>query len=295
MDPTGAKACIHCGRERRIDPIRPQTMTPNPKQLIMNLLMAADDHTLSSKEAVGSCKLFGIRENNVRVALVRLSAAGMVETAARGSYRLGPKAAALADDIARWRSAEQRVCDWGGAWLVVSTGGLSRSDRVALRARERALALSGFRLLDSHLYLRPDNLIGHAEVVRERLYKLGLDAAAPVFSVQDLDPARERHARKLWKGELLNASYRQTRVKLESWMEQADQLELEVAARESFLLGNDAIRQLVYDPLLPEPLVDVQERRAFTGVVQDYDQVGRDIWRRLLAQLSQAPTPQLTS
>ena len=56
MRPTGGKACIHCGRERRIDAIRPQTMTPNPKQLIMNLLMAADDHTLSSKEAVGSCK-----------------------------------------------------------------------------------------------------------------------------------------------------------------------------------------------------------------------------------------------
>lgn len=262
---------------------------PNPKQLIMNLLMAADDHTLSSKEAVGSCRLFGIRENNVRVALVRLSNAGMVEVAARGSYRLGPKAAALAQDIARWRSIEQGVCDWEGAWLVVSTGGLSRSDRVALRARERALALSGFRLLDSHLYLRPDNLVGHAALVRDRLYKLGLDASAPVFSVRDLDPERERLARTLWQGEVLNASYRQARIQLQAWLTHADQLDLEVAARESFLLGNDAIRQLIYDPLLPEPLVNVQERRAFADVVRQYDQVGRDIWRRQLAQLSQGP------
>ena len=264
-------------------------MTPNPKQLIMNLLMAADDHTLSSREAVGSCKLFGIRENNVRVALVRLSAAGMVEATTRGSYRLGPQAAALAEDIAHWRSAEQRVCDWDGAWLVVSTGGLSRSDRVALRARERALTLSGFRLLDSHLYLRPDNLVGHAAAARDRLYKLGLDSNAPVFSVRDLDPERERLARTLWQGDKLNASYRQGRIKLQAWIEHADQLDLDVAARESFLLGNDAIRQLVYDPLLSEPLVDVRERRAFTDVVRHYDQVGRDIWRRQLAQLSQQP------
>jgi phenylacetic acid degradation operon negative regulatory protein len=268
----------------------PMTMSPNPKHLILNLLQAADDNTLTSREAVGSCKLFGIRENNVRVALVRLSAAGLVEAASRGSYRLGPQASTLSSDVALWRSAEERVCEWQGAWLVVSAGALSRSDRVALRARERALALVGFRLLDSHLFVRPDNLTGHAAMVRERLYKLGLDAQAPVFSVQDLDPLREYQARRLWKGEVLNASYRQTREKLEDWMQRVDLLDLETAAREAFLLGNDAIRQLVYDPLLPEPLVDVVERRAFTATVKRFDDVGRTIWRRLL-QLLAAGSP----
>jgi phenylacetic acid degradation operon negative regulatory protein len=268
-----------------------RTMAPNPKQLILNLLLAADKNTLSSREAVGSCKLFGIRENNVRVALVRLSANGLVEAASRGSYRLGPKAAALAEDIAQWRHAEQRVCDWQGSWLVVSAGGLSRSDRVALRARERALAMSGFRLLDSHLYVRPDNLLGSAEQARERLYKLGLDSTAPVFSAQGLDATREQAARKLWNGEALNASYRQTRVKLQTWLQKADLLDLETAARECFLLGNEAIRQLVYDPLLPEPLVDATERRAFTSAVQHYDEVGRGIWKRLLGQISQGHLP----
>jgi phenylacetic acid degradation operon negative regulatory protein len=254
-------------------------MAPNPKQLILNLLLAADKNTLSSREAVGSCKLFGIRENNVRVALVRLSANGLVEAASRGSYRLGPQAAALAEDIAQWRHAEQRVCDWQGAWLVVSTGGLSRSDRVALRARERALAMSGFRLLDSHLYVRPDNLLGSA------------DSAAPVFSAQGLDANREQAARKLWNGEVLNASYRQTRLKLQAWQRKADQLDLETAARECFLLGNEAIRQLVYDPLLPEPLADAAERRAFTAAVQHFDEVGHGIWKRLLHQISQGQQP----
>jgi phenylacetic acid degradation operon negative regulatory protein len=266
-------------------------MAPNPKQLILNLLLAADKNTLSSREAVGSCKLFGIRENNVRVALVRLSANGLVEAAARGSYRLGPKAAALAEDIAQWRHAEQRVCDWQGAWLVVSTGGLSRSDRVAMRARERALAMSGFRVLDRHLYVRPDNLLGSADSARERLFKLGLDATAPVFSAQGLDATREHAARKLWNGEVLNASYRQTRLKLQAWQLKADLLDLETAARECFLLGNDAIRQLVYDPLLPEPLADAAERRAFTAAVQHFDEVGHGIWKRLLHQISQGQQP----
>lgn len=259
-------------------------MAPNPKHLILNLLMAADG-PLTSREAVGACALFGIRENSVRVALVRLSAAGLVEAAGRGSYRLGPQAAPLADDVSRWRTLEQRACDWDGRWLIVSTGALGRSDRPALRARERALTMAGFRELEPTLYLRPDNLVGHAPVVRERLYKLGLDPNAPVFSAHDLDPAREQTARQLWNGQALTTSYKATRHKLERWMAHAAQLDTEVAARESYLLGNEAIRQLVFDPLLPEPLVDVAERRAFNEAVQAYDRMGHVIWQKLLAHL----------
>ncbi|MGC4062998.1 MAG: hypothetical protein QM749_20015 [Aquabacterium sp.] len=69
-------------------------MSPNPKNLILNLLLAADGMPLIAADAVSSCALFGIRENSVRVALVRLSAAGMVESAGRGAYQLGPQAAA---------------------------------------------------------------------------------------------------------------------------------------------------------------------------------------------------------
>jgi phenylacetic acid degradation operon negative regulatory protein len=43
-------------------------------------------------------------------------------------------------------------------------------------------------------------------------------------------------------------------------------------------LGNDAIRCLVFDPLLPEPLADVSERRAFVDTVLEFDRVGRLIW-----------------
>jgi phenylacetic acid degradation operon negative regulatory protein len=60
----------------------------------------------------------------------------------------------------------------------------------------------------------------------------------------------------------------------------APALDLETAARESFILGGDAIRQIVYDPLLPPPLVDVEERAAFVAAMLAMDREGRRIWRR---------------
>lgn len=258
-------------------------MDTNPRHLILNLLLAAEGEPLSARDAVQSCALFGIRENSVRVALVRLGAAGMIEAEGRGTYRLGPKAAEFAAEIAGWRGNEQRVREWNGDWIAVHLGGLGRSDRTALRARERALALLGLRELDPGLYLRPDNLAGGVAALRARLYHLDLDADAPVFVARSFDADRERRARSLWDGKVLNRSYRETRRKLEDWLARAERLELEVAARESYLLGNEAIRRLVFDPLLPAPLVDVDERRAFADTVRRYDLAGRAIWQRMRA------------
>jgi phenylacetic acid degradation operon negative regulatory protein len=256
-------------------------VTPNPKHLILNLLLAAEGETMSAREAVDACSLFGIRENSVRVALVRLATAGMIEAAGRGSYQLGVQAAGLASDIASWRSREKGLRVWKGEWITVHLGGLSRSDRVALRARDRALALLGLRELESGLYVRPDNLEGGVDSVRARLHKLGLDAHAPVFIARGFDEAREQRARGLWDGKALTKAYRDTRRKLENWLARADQLEPDVAAREAYLVGHDAIRRLVFDPLLPAPLVDVDERRAFVETVIAYDRAGHAIWQEL--------------
>lgn len=254
-------------------------MAPTPKHLILNLLLATEGEPLPAREAVASCALFGIRENSVRVALARLASEGLIEVAGRGSYRLGANGAGLAADIATWRTAEQRVADWNGGWIAVHVGSLGRSDRAALRARDRALALLGLRELDRGLFVRPDNLVGGVAAVRARLHTLGLDDDAAVFIAHDFDENREARARALWDGPALTASYRDTRQRLEAWLEQAHQLEPDVAARESFLLGNDAIRQLVFDPLLPDPLVDITERRAFADTVLRYDRAGHVIWQ----------------
>jgi len=265
-------------------------VSPTPKSLILNLLQAADGHPLSASDAVRAASLFGIRENSVRVALVRLAAAGLLASAGRGAYRLGPQATGMADELSGWRHAESRTCPWNGDWVMVATGDLGRSDRSALRTRQRALALLGLRELTPTLHVRPANLVGGASGLRERLYRLGLEAGTPVFLAQDLGMELEDRARQLWNGQALNQAYQRTHQQLQDWLAQSDPLDLDTAARESYLLGNDAIRQLVFDPLLPEPLVDVQARQAFTATVIAFDQAGHQIWQRLL---STPPSPSI--
>lgn len=268
-------------------------MPTSPKKLILNLLLAADGAPLTAADAVLACGFFGIRENNVRVALARLGAEGLLESAGRGAYQLGPGAQNIAQALASWRQAESQLRPWAGGWVMVSTASLGRSDRTALRQRERALALVGLQDLDGSLHVRPDNLSGGAASIRERLRGLGLAPDAPVFAATELDPALDARARGLWQGKTINTAYARTRHKLQAWLTRAHELEPEVAARESYLLGNDAIRQLVYDPLLPEPLVDTAERRAFTDTVIAFDEAGRRIWRSLLPGLaSSRPAPQ---
>jgi phenylacetic acid degradation operon negative regulatory protein len=251
------------------------------RSLILNTLLAAGDTGQTVRQAIASCGLFGIRENSVRVALVRLAAEGLIESTGRGAYRLGTRGVALARDVATWRTAESRVRAWDGGWIAAHVGALGRSNRAALRSRDRALALLGLRELDPGLYVRPDNLSGGVEIARTRLRRLGLEEAAAIFIATGFDPSREARARGLWDGKALTRNYRATRQKLERWLAGAASLRPDVAAREAFLIGNDAIRTLVFDPLLPAPLVDVDERRALGAAVLRHDEAGRAMWQRL--------------
>ncbi|UJR86259.1 Hypothetical protein I5071_83410 [Sandaracinus amylolyticus] len=255
---------------------------PNPRDLILKLLLGAEGASFSARDAVAACALFGIRENNARVALVRLSATGMIEGTGRGAYRIGPSSSDLAEEVRAWRTAESRVRKWSGAWLVVHSAALLRSDRAAWRRCDRALRMLGFRELEKDLFVRPDNLAGGVKSVRARLRKLGLAADAPVFSADEFDDELDARARSLWNADALTESYARTRRELERWLHRMHTLDPEVAARESFLLGSDAIRQLVFDPLLPDPLVDVDERRAFVDVVLRFDEAGHAIWQTVL-------------
>ncbi len=257
------------------------TLLPNPRRLLLSLLLAAQGEPLTAREAVVACALFGIRENAARVTLVRLASAGMIEAAGRGAYRLTPTAAGFATEIAAWRDTEKRLRRWTGQYVAAHVGALGRSDRVALRRRDRALRLLGFRELEPYLHLRPDNLEGGVEAVRARLLALGLDDGASVFLAAGFDAKRDARVRALWDGRALGAGYETTRRELERWLAQAGDLEPDVAARESFLAGDRAIRQLVFDPLLPEPLVDVDARRAFVATLRRFDAAGRAIWRNL--------------
>lgn len=253
------------------------------RHLLQKLLLATEGGVLDAAEAVRGCALFGISANTTRVALTRLQAAGLIEAVGRGAYRLGPAGRALGEEVGRWRTTEARLRPWDGGWIAVVTGVAGRTDRVALRARERALAVVGLRPLDDGLFVRPDNFTGGVGFARERLRILGLEASIPVFLASGLDEDLERRARGLWDVGALEATYRDGRRRLEESMARFDRLPAEDAAREAYLLGDEAIRAIVFDPMLPEPLVAADERRAFVEVTRRYDDAGRRAWRRFLA------------
>lgn len=254
---------------------------PKAKRLILNLMLAAGSQPMGVRDLITACRLFGVAETSVRVALTRLSSEQLIQGAGRGQYSLGPAATGLASGVGGWRTAAERLERWSGQWLAVHCGGLGRTDRMAVRHRERVLEMNGFKALEKDLYVRPDCLAGGVQEMRDRLYSMGLEPQAPVFALSGLDADREGQARALWDGKQLARAYRETRETLEHWLMNCEALDPEEAARESFVIGDAAIRQLVYDPLLPSELVDVSERQAFIDALQRFDQAGHAIWTAL--------------
>lgn len=251
------------------------------KALILDLLLAIEGEPLPARDAINGAALLGIRENSVRIALMRLSADGLIEAVDRGVYRLSGAAHDLAGDVATWRTIESRTRPWHGDWLVVHGSPPARADRRRLKARRRALDLLGFRPLDPGLDVRPDNIEDSVDAVRARLVKLGLEPEAGVFVASQFDAARMARIAGLWDGNALNAAYRRLGRELDAWLRRAPNLEPEVAARESLLMGRNAIRQVVFDPLLPAPMVDIEARRQFFDTVRAYDRAGQAIWRQV--------------
>jgi len=256
-------------------------MKPTAKRIVLELLTAADPHQGSVANLVAAGDLFGIDEGTIRVALARLVAAGTLEPAGRGEYRLGAATRALTEQVTSWRELERQVRKWDGGWACVQLGDLARSDRSALRRRQRALGLHGFRELSRGLEVRPDNLAGGVEVLRARLLSLGVESKAMVFRASELDAAADKRARQLWDAEKLTQSYRQLTARIEKYLGAVAGLAPRAAARDTFLFGSDVLRSIMFDPRLPEPLVDVAARRALVDAMKQLDLIGRKLWADL--------------
>lgn len=270
-------------------------MTLTPRALILRLVLGAEGHgdpALGVRELLAACALFGLHENSVRVALARAVAAGLLVTPQRAVYRLGPAARPLADEVSRWRGMAQQRVAWHGDWIAVHVGASGRSDRSAVRARERSFELLGLAEFERGLHLRPNNLAGGADMLRSRLQAL-LPAGTPsgtVCTLRDLSPADGRRAHGLWDTAALDILYRDGTAALTAWREQARTLPLERAAREVFELGNRAIRRIVFDPWLPAPLVDDAARKRYIAAVERHDDIGKALWRQYLGAVrAQSP------
>lgn len=254
-------------------------MNPSPKSLILDLLSTVGRASAPVRALVSAGNLFGIGENSLRVALARLLAEGLIARDARGRYRIGPGATALDREIRGWRDVEDRLVPWSGAWVGLQVAGGVRLASRARRERERVLRVLGFRCLSPGLEVRPDNLAGGVEAVRERLGSLGLANTGPVFRMESLDGDWEQIARGLWESEALVAGYRSTQQQLEESAARLGELPQAAAMAESFRLGGAAIRRVVLDPLLPEPIVPRAERRRLVASMRRYDRIGRELWK----------------
>jgi len=258
-------------------------MAASPRSLILDLLSTLSRGAMPVRALVGAGTHFGISENNLRVALARLLRSGRVERDERGRYRLGPAARAVQRRVASWRRSEEQVRRWNGRCASELTGRRARGGRASGRQNERALGLLGFRSLAPGLEIRPDNLAGGVASLRETLVGLGLDPAAPVVGLGDLDPEREARARTLWDGEALVRAQGEARRALEVSAARLPSLSDGEAMVESFECGGAALRTIIRDPLLPDALVPGDERRALVEAMKRYDRLGRAAWRGFLA------------
>jgi phenylacetic acid degradation operon negative regulatory protein len=255
------------------------------KRAILELLSVIDPQPAPASALIDACELFDVSENSVRVTLARLSAQARIEATGRGVYRLHASTRALARASAEWRALERKLRPWDGAWVFVYTGALGRSERSELRTRERAMQLVGLQELVRGVALRPDNLAGGGQAVRERLLALGVEEEAIVTHGQLTNPDDDAHARTLWPGATLSAGYRKSTERLRRWLRRhADSKDARAIARETFMIGSEVLHQLVFDPLLPEPLVDVAARRTLVETMLEFDAVGRRAWQAVFGQ-----------
>jgi len=251
---------------------------------VYTLLVAKSGAPLQVRESIVACELFGISENNVRGTLAHLTIEALLEGAGRGSYLLGPQVKEISAQLFARRSADQHLRPWNGSYQLVACNDLSRSDRNILHQPERALHMLGFVEQGKDLYVHPNNIEPDISSLHRRLIEFGLEPTALVYQAMEFEDTQTQQMQNLWSGELLNDSYRRNCEKLESGGLRAELLRLEVAARETFILGRDAIRQIVFNPLLPPPLVDVVLRTEFFTCTQRFVDHVHQIWRTFLQQ-----------
>jgi len=223
--------------------------------------------------------VLGIGENSMRVALARLRARGLVESDERGLYRLSSIAQPVNRRVRSWRSVEESVTPWDGSWLAVDMSGLPRGDRKRSRQCLRALRLLGFETFTPALRIRPNNLVGGTGAMRERLSTLGFMPTPMTFELTSLDSELDSKARSLWAVDTLEAGYLASRERLVASTERLSSLTQIEAMAETFRLGGEAVRRIVLDPLLPEPIVDAHARQALVDEMRRYDRLGRDCWK----------------
>lgn len=223
-------------------------------------------------------RLFGIDDAATRVAVGRLLKHKLIKVVTRGTYTMGPEGRVTADAASSWVLAEKFLGPWSGDWLIVHTSHLARTNKTALRSRERVFRFYGFAEYVSGLWCRPANYLEPTIRTRDRLVSLGLDPLAVVMRVSETPGIEVEELFKLWPRNQIEMGYKGLSQAMKVSSRRLNKLTIEEAARETFLVGEAVIRQINSDPLLPDPMINTGLRRSLIEQMIQYDNLGRQIW-----------------
>ncbi|MEH6551636.1 MAG: hypothetical protein V7711_11640 [Pseudomonadales bacterium] len=253
-----------------------------PRRLILDLLDAEPELMAASKSLISAGEVFGFSGNQMRVALSRLHADGLLDKPFRGSYCLSHSGLAMGREIERWRVLDESLVPWRGDWCAVLTQNLAEEGSTQLRAQTRALQLRGLQRWRPGLWVRPNNLSGGIDKLINDLTALGLDAIRGHFLIHAADDSAALELRQLWDIPLLNTQYSQRLLALESAASNTSNQSLSETLVQYMELGSDTIRLLLKDPLLPDELVHAEQRRSLVKSMRAYDEQGRKQWLQFI-------------
>ncbi|MEQ8485740.1 MAG: hypothetical protein RIB46_15380 [Pseudomonadales bacterium] len=259
-----------------------------PSDIVLDMLHSARGRQRSAVSLIDAGALFGFNENTIRVTLSRLLARGILESPARGVYRLSRQTDALNDFVERWRLGEARVRPWQrGRWLFAHPLGATAVNQWVLDAL-------GFREVRTGLLARPDNLALSLKELRALAAGLGLEPSVLLVAGEPEGEAVPAGWVKAWHPNQLNDDYLQAMQRLEASAARLPSLPADEARLECFTLGGEVVHRLAKDPLLPAELVDTAARESLWRAMLSYDVQGKEIWAEgRQPRLQHMPRPQL--
>lgn len=264
---------------------RPSAETVSARALVLSLLASINVREQSIGRLIHAGSLFDIEPATIRVAVTRLMQSGHLESPERGVYAPGPKAKALTRRVQQWKDAEVLTVDWDGSWLVALTRHLGRTDRKQVRARERALALSGYQETAEGFWVRPGNLARELSDHRSDLISIGADEDIHLHRASETAPDSRLKWPGLWSAERLKASYEAAIGAMEGSLSRLPDMSSADGARETLLIGQAVIRAINFDPLLPPELGDEAAFRRMVDTMKLYNEEGIACWNAFQAEV----------
>ncbi len=263
--------------------LQKETKIVSPRGLVMSLFNAPKTSTLTIGQIIKAGGLFDIEAPTIRMAVTRLLKDRLIDSVERGIYRPGEEAKKLNSEIRRGRTADKKTQHWNGEWLMALTSHLGRSNKTRLKSMIRALQFYGFIEIELGTWVRPSNLAQSLDMLHLSLVDIGLDSRAYLMTVNQIARERQKIWYSNWPVAELKVAYTDMINTLEVSLGRLRKMSSEDAARESFVVGEAAIRLINLDPLLPKDIIDTEQFERLISTMLAYDKVGHLHWQRFLS------------